>query len=260
MRLVAPVVPRTLLDRINPVTRVLLALVLTLPLLVTLDVVSGGVALGLALVMALVVGYRPGFIVRRTWPVLLAAPFALLSMALYGRPSGQVHLHWFLIEVTDGSLRLAAAVFLRVLALGVPSILLFSGIDPTDMADGLAQVWRLPARFVLGTLAGFRLVGELIADWRMVGLARRARGLGDTGALKRFFTMAFALLVLAIRRGSKLATAMEARGFGAPTTRTWARASTVGRADVIAVAVAVLMSTTAITAAVLAGTFWFVAS
>ena len=73
------------------------------------------------------------------------------------------------------------------------------------MADGLAQVWRLPARFVLGTLAGFRLVGEMIADWRMLGLARRARGLGDTGALRRFVTMAFAPLVLAVRRGRKLA-------------------------------------------------------
>ncbi len=260
MTLVAPETPRTLLDRLNPVTRIVLALILTLPLLVTLDVVSGAVALSLDLVIALVVGYRPAFIVRRTWPVLLAAPLASLSMALYGRPSGHVYVHWFLIEITDGSLRLALAVFLRVLALGVPSILLFSGIDPTDMADGLAQVWRLPERFVLGTLAGFRLVGDMIADWRMLGLARRARGLGDTGALRRFFTMAFALLVLAIRRGSKLATAMEARGFGAPITRTWARESRLGRADAIAMVIAPLMSATAITAALVAGTFWFIAS
>ena len=35
----------------------------------------------------------------------------------------------------------------------------------------------------------------------------------DTGALRRWATMAFAMLVIAIRRGSKLATAMEARGF-----------------------------------------------
>ena len=45
-----------------------------------------------------------------------------------------------------------------------------------------------------------------------MALSRRARGIGDHGAIRRFATMAFALLVLAIRRGSKLATAMEARG------------------------------------------------
>ena len=255
MRLVALDVPPTLLDRANPVTRIVAAVLVTLPLLVTLDPVSGGVALALAFGMALVVGFRPAFVLHRTWPLLIAAPLASLSMSLYGRPSGRVHLDWYLRHVTDGSLQLAGAVFLRVLALGVPSILLFSGVDPTDMADGLAQVWRLPARFVLGTLAGFRLVGEMIADWRMLGLARRARGLGDTGALRRFVTMAFALLVLAIRRGSKLATAMEARGFGAPTPRTWARPSSVGRADTVVVVVSALMSLTAIGASVAAGTF-----
>jgi energy-coupling factor transport system permease protein len=67
--------------------------------------------------------------------------------------------------------------------------------------------------------------------------------------------MAFALLVLAIRRGSKLATAMEARGFGAPTPRTWARPSSVGRADTVVVVVSALMSLTAIGASVAAGTF-----
>ena len=255
MSLLAPDVPRTLLTRVNPVTLIVMALALTLPLLLTLDVVSGAVALGLALVAALVVGYRPGFIVRRTWPVLLAAPLAALSMALYGRPGGRVYVEWFLIRVSDGSLILAAAVLLRVLALGVPSILLFSGIDPTDMADGLAQVWRLPARFMLGTLAGFRLMGQLVADWRMLGLARRARGLGDTGAVRRFFTMAFALLVLALRRGSKLATAMESRGFGAPVERTWARPSTVSRADAVAIVLAVLMATASVGSALIAGTF-----
>ncbi|MFE1538164.1 energy-coupling factor transporter transmembrane protein EcfT, partial [Corynebacterium bovis] len=51
----------------------------------------------------------------------------------------------------------------------------------------------------------------------------RARGVGD-GRLARIVPVgqAFSLLVLALRRGTKLATAMEARGFhGGP--RTWAR-------------------------------------
>lgn len=32
-------------------------------------------------------------------------------------------------------------------------------VDPTDLADGLVQIVRLPSRFVLGGLAGVRLVG-----------------------------------------------------------------------------------------------------
>lgn len=249
--------PHTLLDRVNPVTRIAAAVIVSLPLVVTLDWVSGATMVAIVLVTALALGFPPGFVVRRVWPVLAVAPLAALSMALYGKPGGAVHVDWLLIHVTDNSLRLAGAVLLRVLALGLPSILLFTGVDPTDLADGLAQVWRLPARFVLGALAGFRLVSRFVDDWRSLALARRARGLGDTGALRRAATMAFAMLVIAIRRGSKLATAMEARGFGT-APRTWARASRVGAADAVLLVAALLTVAVALGAALAAGTFWAV--
>lgn len=249
--------PHTALDRTNPVTRIAAAVIVSLPLLVTLDWVSGATMVALVLVAAVALGFPLGFIARRVWPVLALAPLAALNMALYGRPGGAVHVDWFLVHITDNSLRLAVAVFLRVLALGVPSLLLFTGIDPTDLADGLAQVWRLPARFVLGALAGFRLLTRFVDDWRSLALARRARGLGDTGAVRRWATMAFAMLVIAIRRGSKLATAMEARGFGT-AERTWARHSTVGRADLVLVVCSVAAIAVALGAAVATGTFWAV--
>jgi energy-coupling factor transport system permease protein len=67
--------------------------------------------------------------------------------------------------------------------------------------------------------------------------------------------MAFALLVLAIRRGSKLATAMEARGFGSDIPRTWARPSRLGTSDAVLLVVAVAIAATSIALAVWAGTF-----
>ncbi|MGL1297157.1 hypothetical protein ACSTKD_00285, partial [Vibrio parahaemolyticus] len=89
------------------------------------------------------------------------------------------------------------AVMLRVIALGLPTILLFGRTDPTELADGMAQVAKQPSRFVLGILAGARTVGLFVDDWRTMTLARRARGLGDHGALRRFLGMAFVLLVFA---------------------------------------------------------------
>jgi energy-coupling factor transport system permease protein len=65
------------------------------------------------------------------------------------------------------------------------------------------------------------------------------------------------MLVIAIRRGSKLATAMEARGFGT-ATRTWARESNVGRADLVLILSCVTAVTVALVAAASAGTFWAV--
>ncbi len=249
--------PHTALDRVNPVTRIAAAVIVSLPLLLTLDWVSGATMVAIVLVGALALGFEAAFIAKRVWPVLALAPFAGVNMALYGKPGGAVHVDWFLVHVTDNSLRLAVAVMLRVLALGIPAILLFTGIDPTDLADGLAQVWRLPARFVLGALAGFRLVSRFVDDWRSLALARRARGLGDTGTVRRWATMAFAMLVIAIRRGSKLATAMEARGFGT-ASRTWARESRVGRPDLVLVVACLAAVTAALVAALSAGTFWAV--
>jgi len=242
-------------DRVNPVTRLAAVMVLTTPLLLTVDWVSAAVALGIELVLFALAGVTPRLLVARTWPILIAAPIAGISMLLYGRPAGTEYWSLWLARITDGSIELAIAVTVRVLAIGLPAALLFLRVDPTDLADGLAQIARLPARFVLGALAATRLVGLFVEDWRAMALSRRARGIGDHGALRRMATMAFALLVLAIRRGSKLATAMEARGFGSDTPRTWARQSRVGPLDALLLAIAAAIAAIAIATALWAGTF-----
>ena len=137
----------------------------------------------------------------RAMMLVLAAGLTAVTILLYGESSGTVHWHFLLITVSDGSITLAVATFLRVLAIALPSVLLFVDTEPTELADGLGQVLRLPARFVLGALAGVRLVGLLGQDWRYLGYARRARGVADQDRIRRTAGQAFALLVSAIRRG-----------------------------------------------------------
>ncbi|WP_101848144.1 energy-coupling factor transporter transmembrane component T family protein [Zhihengliuella sp. ISTPL4] len=244
--------------RINPVAKLGVSALIAVPLILTLDPVSAAVALALEAVLFLFagIGWREFWV--RTWPVWLAAPLTGLTIALYGETSGTVYVDWFVLRISEGSLALAFATMLRVLAIALPSVVLFITVDPTDLADGLGQILRLPARFVLGALAGLRMVGLFLDDWRALELARRARGVADRGRIRRFFGMAFALLVLSIRRGAKLATAMEARGFGAPGRRTWARASRFGAAEWILLAVGAGISGTAIAAAVITGSWNFI--
>jgi energy-coupling factor transport system permease protein len=111
---------------------------------------------------------------------------------------------------------------------------------------------------VLGGLAGLRLVGLFIEDWRALALARRARGVGDTSAMTRLLSQAFALLVISIRRGSKLATAMEAKGFGSDRPRTWARESTFGRREWALIGIGTAIAAVAVVAAVTTGNWHFV--
>lgn len=248
----------SVLARINPVASLGASGIIALPLVLTLDIVSAAVALALECVLFLFAGIPWRTFWLRTLPVWVAAPLTGLTIALYGQASGTVYFEWFVMRVSDGSLELALATFLRVLAIALPSVVLFMSVDPTDLADGLAQVWHLPSRFVMGALAGLRMVGLFIDDWRSLELARRARGVADAGRLRRVVGMAFALLVLSIRRGSKLATAMEARGFGADVPRTYARESRFGGREWMLLLLAALVSALAIAAAVLAGTFNFI--
>jgi energy-coupling factor transport system permease protein len=243
---------------VNPVAKITGLAVLTLCLLLTLDWVSASVAVAGELALFWTAGLRSRRLWRRTLPVWLAAPMAGITMALYGRASGASYLQLGFVHVTAGSLAVGLATLLRLLAIALPAVVLFATIDPTDLADGLAQRLRLPSRFVLGGLAGLRLVGLFVTDWRSLELARRARGVADSGRLRRLLGQALALLVLAVRRGTKLATAMEARGFDGPTPRTWARPSPFGTAEVVTVLCGAALAAASLAAALLAGSWSFV--
>ena len=246
------------LDGVNPVTKVVLALLLSVPLFASIDITSALAAIVLQLVCLPLTGLPLTTLLKRMLPILVFAPVAGVSMLLYAEPGGRVYWSFGYATISDDSIALAIAVCLRVLALALPTILLFGRTDPTELADALAQVAKLPSRFVLGVLAGTRTLGLFLDDWRSMGLARRARGVGDTGAVRRYFSMAFVLLVFAVRRGTKLATAMEARGFGSGIPRTWSRPSRLHARDAVAVRGGVAIMALAIAAAVAAGTFRFV--
>lgn len=254
-RLDAPSRRRRLLNRVNPVTQVLALIVMTTPLLITIDPISAGIALGLEILLLPLAQIRPTTLALRMIPLLIAAPIAALSMLLYANPGGEIFWSLGPAIISERSIRLALGILVRVLAVGAPAIILLSKIDPTDMADGLSQVLHMPARPVLATLAAARMTGLMAADWKALEQARRIRGIGDARVVVSALRGSFSLLVFALRRSAKLSLTMEARGFGTARTRTWARPSHVGMADAVMMLVALIIPTAALTASVLSGSF-----
>ncbi|WP_105565797.1 energy-coupling factor transporter transmembrane component T family protein [Microbacterium halophytorum] len=248
------------LARNNALAKFGAVLLMGIALMLSIDPVSAGVCLALTLVLLPFARLNARELWRRSWPIGAAALVAAVATVLYGQEAGQVYAEWGLLRISDGSISLALAILLRVMAIALPAVVLMSTTDPTDLADAFAQILRLPARFVLGALAGLRLVGLLIADWRELALARRARGVADRGRMRRFLGMAFSLFVLAIRRGTHLATAMEARGFGAGGPRTWARPSRLHGRDAGLLLLAAAIAGASIAAAVAAGSWTFILS
>jgi energy-coupling factor transport system permease protein len=249
---------------ISPLAKLCAAGILGIVLLLSLDPVSAVVALVCELTLLPWVGVPARRLLRILTPLLIAAPFAGLAMLLYGRGGGVVLILLGPWEITSGEAALALAITLRVLAVALPAVVLFATTDPTDLADGLAQLWKLPSRFVLGALAAIRMLGLMRQDWQMLRLARRARGVADGGgpiaALGRLGNQALALLTIAVRRGSLLATAMDARAFDAPIKRTWAREATFTGRDGWFVVGAALIAGFAVMMAVMTGAWNFVIS
>ena len=246
---------RGLLARTNPVARVLALLVATTPLLISIDPVSAGVALALELALIPLSGVSARSFSLKATPLAVAAPLGALSMLLYASPGGRVFWEFGPAAISEHSIWLALGIGLRMCALVIPAIALLDRIDPTDMGDGLAQILHLPARPVLASLAGARMTSLMAADWKALERARRARGVGDASRIRSFLRGSFSLLVFALRRSGKLATTMEARGFGAKGQRTWARPSRLRAADAVLIAVAVAIHAIALAVSMWAGTF-----
>lgn len=246
-----------LLASINPVFRIFGAFAASIPLFFTLDCVSASVALLLEFVIFACIKLPPWRVIRLSWPVWVGAPTSALTVLLYGKSGGNTWFQWWLMHATDRSAMLAVATSLRILAIGVPSIVMVIGLDATDLADAFSQVLHLPDRFVYGGLAGIRLFGVLQDDWAALTASRRSRGLGDEHRVRAFFPQSFALLVLSIRRSTTLATAMEARGFGGIGARSHARVSRVRARDWWIFAVCAIVPSVAVAAALYFGTFAF---
>ncbi|MCW3840076.1 energy-coupling factor transporter transmembrane protein EcfT [Micromonospora yasonensis] len=252
--------PGAPLARRNPVAKLAAALVFSFVLIATLDPVAPAIAIAVELAVLPLFGVRYGVLARRAWPLLASAGGILVSLVLFAADrSGPVLVEAGPVVVTQGVLVTALGLVLRMLAVALPGIVVFATTDATDLADALIQNAKAPARFAIGALAAFRLVPLLEQEWRMISMARRARGV-DAGRnpvvrLRLFVSTAFALLVGAIRRGTRLAVAMDARGFDAGTPRTVARRQRFTRADGLLVAGAAALAGAALTVSVVLGTF-----
>lgn len=246
------------LGRRNALAKLIAVFLITAALVMTIDVVSSGVVILASLALLPLAGIRPAGFLRRTWPFAAGAVVAAWGTAIAAEESGRVVADLGFTTISEGSITLGVALGARAFAIVLPSVIIFSTTDPTDLADSLAQQLRLPARFVLGALAAMRLLGLLAEHWTTIGHARRARGVGTHGGfsarMRGTASQAFGLLVQAIRMATRLAVTMESRGFGAGP-RTWARPTRFGAADLPVILGGALIGALAVAAAILSGTW-----
>ena len=220
MRLLEPLIPdaHAPLARLHPIAKIVAALILMLALFITVDLVTSSVIVAALLIAARFSGLPPRSLATRAAPLLIgAASFGLFNALL------------------SQSAIAGAAIALRIIGVSLAGMLAVATIDPTDLADALVEHAHAPSRFVVGALAAFRLFPLFSREWDVLGLARRARGIEAdrtyVDRVRAFAGRALGLLVAAIRRATRLALAMDARGFGGASSRTIARPQRMRLAD-----------------------------
>lgn len=236
-------VPDVPLSRINPVAQLTAMTVVTLVLLTSLDVVTPAVVVAAELCLVPAAGLaHPRDLWRRTWPLVIGASSVGLVNVLLSE---------------DATVVTGVGLALRVVGLALPGVLLVAATDPVRLADALTVHWRLSTRFAFGALAALRLVPLLVTEFESVRLARRTRGVeagrNPVARVRLLAGIGFTLLVGAVRRGSRLATAMDARGFDSGVPRSNARGSVLHPRDAWFVSASVAVCAAAVTSSVLAG-------
>lgn len=262
MRLLAPMIPDPAapLARANPIAKLGAALVVLVALFASLDGVTGGIVLLGLMALLPASGLPARGLIGRTWPIgIVAVSIGVFNVLFAAEQLGPIVVELGPVRVGAESLADGVGLALRLLAIALVGLLATATSEPIELADGLIQQLRVSPRFAIGVLAAMRLLPLLAQEWQILGMARRARGVeagrSPVAAVRLFAGRVMSLLVGAIRRGSRMALAMEARGFGAQPCRSVARPQRMRPSDWRWIAGAALLSATAIGISLLLGTW-----
>lgn len=206
----------SLLHRMNPVAKLLGALLVSVACFVTGNVVF----IAAVLVFDLVLAWSCGML-RQALGLARAVFFFSLILALiqlFTTPEGMqlVALPWGYIGT--GSLLAALTTVLRLIAAAVPLFLVLYVTQLTDLSNALVKKLHVPYRYAFTFTSTVRFIPVFMNDMKGIMEAQTARGVEfDTDSLVKkvrlMVPLCVPLLVSSVRKTNSSAIAAEVRGF-----------------------------------------------
>ena len=202
----------SLIHRLNPVTKILLTIVICIAAFVT----DGLVFLIGLLAVDLLIGIIAG-VAGRTWNIfkglLKIAAFLFLLQVLLTRKGTPVF--WI---ITDQGLLTAGKVVLRLVVVCMPLALVLAVTRITDLTNALVQVLHVPYQYAFTLSTAIRFIPQFLEEMAGIMEAQTARGVAFDKArgLKKFsmiLPLCAPLLISSVRRTDQTAAAAEVRGF-----------------------------------------------
>jgi energy-coupling factor transport system permease protein len=182
--------------------------------------------------------------------IALMVPFGLfgfgfLTTSLLFRQESDIALR-MASETPFGSSALSAGLvlFLRAVASGMVSALFVLTTDPGALVKAMMVSWRLSPRLGYSLFSALHLTRDMASEaqqMRMARAVRRGRPPRRIPGPLETASLVVPLLAYAIRRASRTAIAMEARGLGSAAARTVFAAPRYRPADLVFAVSAVLL-------------------
>ncbi|MDL2225189.1 energy-coupling factor transporter transmembrane protein EcfT [Eubacteriales bacterium OttesenSCG-928-M02] len=190
-------------------------------------------------------------VIRGLRPILFIVLFTFV-VNLFFAGSGAVLWQWGILRITEGGLRMAVTMLLRLSLLVMGTSILTLTTSPVELTDGLERVllplsWlRFPVHelSMMMTIA-LRMIPTLAEEADRIMKAQAARGADfETGGLfaraRAMVPLLVPLFVGAFRRADDLGIAMEARCYSGKEGRTRMKILHMGLVDILAMGAFVL--------------------
>lgn len=212
------------LERTDPLAKVLAVLPAMVLLIFSRNIEFPLALIGVGFVL-LAVGAR---LSPRTWVLLLCLLPMLtllfsLAIALWVKPENNLghHVYWSFgfVSLSQSGLRTGFSTALRLSSLFLMALLVGATTSARAIVLALITYLRLPYRTGYAILVGIRFIPQVKRDLRILEQARFVRGLRYRG-IKRWFSYLLPLASGALGRAERVALSMDARAFGAYSTRT----------------------------------------
>jgi energy-coupling factor transport system permease protein len=199
------------------------------------------------LVLVLFFGYLAKALanLRRIWFILVTiAILTVILWSIFG--SGQTPLFLF-VELE--ALLYGVSIALRIDITVIAGMIFLSVTRNEEVAIGLVRL-GIPYRFAFAVSTALRLVPTIVATGFAIGEAQRSRGLDlESGniiqRIRKYVPLLVPVFVSTIRSTNVFSMALESKGFGASSKRTFFLQTAMDRRDVLVlVAFAALLAGT----------------
>ncbi len=221
------------LHRLNPLTKLAVSLPVVVIASISFEPVTPLAMAAAALLTTHFVGRVPWLRLLR--PLLYAGPlsfgFFWSGTVFYVGPGSGPDDPGFVL----GPWRLPTAALVYGLAVGSRAFAIFCGsmifvltTDPVQLVLALMQHLRVSPRIGYSIFAGYRFMPLLQDELSNIRAAYQVRGAvrgGIAGRIRELFDYAIPLLAISVRRGERVALAMESRAFDALPRRTYLQMS-----------------------------------